>query len=176
MIVCLGTEGAILPQERADRITSLLWQIVSIHERLWERDGHSRADLLEIDDAVVAMLTDFKEEWVGLSKSDCRFPKYHYTLHLTDTIVEMGSMRVVDTCFGESKNKVVKKIYRRTNRKQRNLETQMFHRTNAQQNARREARRYSAFDIRNTQALIVTSCHFVSLLVTFRHLLPLFVT
>ena len=101
-------------------------EIVHIHECLWDREGQSTLQLISLDGKIREMLTLFKQLWADLSKSDCRFPKFHYTLHLTSIVEEFGSMRVVDTCQGENKNKLVKKLYKRTNRKRRDMEIQMF--------------------------------------------------
>ena len=139
MIVCLGTEGGVLPLEQSDRVTAVLWKVVNLHEHLWEREGHTVRELIEIDKEVKEMLTAFKNEFQVYSKSACRFPKFHYTLHLTEVIEEFGSLRVVDTSFGENKNKVVKKIHMRTNRKRSTMNEQMLKITLERQQTERVA-------------------------------------
>jgi hypothetical protein len=126
MIVAIGTEGYIFGNELSLKISNCLWGIVDIHERLWNPDGITDTELVSIDESIRHMLNQFKSLWGDMSKSDCRFPKFHYTLHLTHIVRTYGSLRVIDTCVGESKNKDVKKIYRRTNKKKTSLECQMF--------------------------------------------------
>ena len=75
----------------------------------------------------------FKDVFQVFSKSSFRFPKFHYNLHLTEVIEELGSLRVVDTSFGENKNKLVKKIHKHTNRMRANMEEQMLRVTLSQQ-------------------------------------------
>lgn len=139
MIVSLGTQGSVLPKEQSDEVTSVLWKIVNLHEHLWEREGHTVLELIEIDKEVEDMLISFKDVFQEYSKSACRFPKYHYTLHLTEVIEEYGSLRVVDTSFGENKNKLVKKIHLRTNRKRATMEEQMLRVTLARHITERDA-------------------------------------
>lgn len=61
-------------------------------------------DLDALDDEIEEMMTMFKKCFDRFSDSGCHFPKYHMSLHLTSVIQEWGSMRIVDTCFGEVSN------------------------------------------------------------------------
>ena len=67
------------------------------------------------------MMTAFKRVFANYSTSKCRFLKFHLNLHLVETIRLFGSLRVIDTSGGERANKGVKVVYRRTNRKRRDM-------------------------------------------------------
>lgn len=70
-------------------------------------------------------MTAFKRVFANYSPSKCRFLKFHLNLHLVETIRLFGSLRVIDTSGGERANKGVKVVYRRTNRKRRDMLRQM---------------------------------------------------
>ena len=141
MIVCIGTEGSILPREVSKPLLRLLWEIVSLHSKLLDRDGHTLADLEKLTDDIIQMLSHFKELFEDVSDSNCRFTKFHLTLHLTYIIHEFGSLRTVDTTFGEGANRFVKQLYRHTNRKRRNLTQHMFVASTRREALGNEARR-----------------------------------
>lgn len=126
LLVCIGTEGTIFDEPLNSKILVLLWDIAELHGAMWSYDGHTFENLLSLDDRLVAMLERFKEIFMCVSKSDCRFMKFHLTLHLPYTIHEWGSMRTVDTAFGEGGNKGVKKLYRATNRRSERQTEQMY--------------------------------------------------
>jgi hypothetical protein len=140
MIVAIGTEGTIVEQDLSVKILNCLWSIVDIHERLWDAEGVSDMELQDLDIKIKDMLRQFKLLWKDMSKSGCRFPKFHYTLHLTYIAKQYGSLRVIDTCVGETKNKDVKTIYRRTTKKKSGIESQMFEAASLKQRLSNEAR------------------------------------
>ena len=107
----------------------LLWLIVDIHASLWDEKGHTLRQLQVLDDAIISMLDLFKETFGHLSKSECRFLKFHMSLHLTYVATEFGSLRTVDLAFGESAHKGVKSVYRMTNRKVREGGRHMYNAT-----------------------------------------------
>lgn len=141
MIVALGVSGTLLPMTINAKVVELLWRIVTIHEQLWDRTGHTQSQLDDIDYNIQVMLLLFLELFGNISVSHCRFLKYHLTLHLTAVITEYGSLRIVDTRFGETKNKAVKHTYRQTNRKTINNTAQMHDKTTTRRSLQDRARR-----------------------------------
>ena len=131
MIVSIGEKDSILPPPFSHRIQALMWQIVDIHVRLWDEEGHNEAVLQSLHDDIIAMMVNFKNTFGSkqFSHSECGFLKFHLNLHLVETIKEYGSMRIVDTAFGESNNKGVKKIFMRTNRQRLHSAEMMLHAT-----------------------------------------------
>ena len=128
MIVAIGERSAVLPPPISHKIQAVMWKIVDIHVRLWEQEGHNDNGLHQLHDDIVTMMADFKETYgeKSIAASECSFLKFHLNLHLTATIREFGSMRIVDTSFGESNNKDVKKIFLRTNRQRRHSAQMML--------------------------------------------------
>lgn len=119
MVVCLGERTTILPREVCSPLQRLMWTLVNIHERLWDPTGHSENQLLELHNDLKKMMGEFRQMFghPKISPTKCKFVKNHLNLHLVETIQEFGSMRIVDTTFGESNNKAVKSAFARTNRK-----------------------------------------------------------
>lgn len=128
MIVAIGERNTVLPPPVSHKIQAVMWKIVDIHVRLWEEEGHNERGLHQLHDDIVTMMADFKETYgeKSIAASECSFLKFHLNLHLTATIREFGSMRIVDTSFGESNNKDVKKIFLRTNRQRRHSAQMML--------------------------------------------------
>jgi len=101
MIVCLGIDGTFVEADVNKLLVKVLYQLTKVHKMLWNKDGHSEDDLDELDRLIPELMEGYAECFKRFNKSDCRFPKFHYSLHLTSEIAEWGSMRVVDGCFGE---------------------------------------------------------------------------
>ena len=101
MIVCLGFKNAFLDEDVSTLVLRTLYQIAMVHMDLWDREGHTVEQLDALDKAIAKLYSDFVLAFKDVNPSQCRFPKLHYLLHLTSVIQEFGSMRAVDSCYGE---------------------------------------------------------------------------
>ena len=90
-----------LEEEVNKLVVKTLYQLTKVHTMLWKKEGHSEADLDELDRIIPELMENYSRCFKRFNSSDCRFPKFHYSLHLTSEIAEWGSLRVVDGCFGE---------------------------------------------------------------------------
>jgi hypothetical protein len=79
------------------------------------------------------MLKLFFELFENYSKVGCRFLKFHLATHIVDVIQAFGSMRIVDTRYGEGKNKQIRQFFVRSSKRRRTVAREM---TNV--NAKRE--------------------------------------
>ena len=82
-------------------ILQTLYQVAEVHRLLWKKEGHSEADMIHLDDIIPKLMKSYYNCFGEFNKSDCRFPKFHYLLHLTTIMMEWGSMRIVDGAHGE---------------------------------------------------------------------------
>jgi len=124
-IVALGVEGLIIPAVTARLIQAVLWKVCEVYDMVTTYDGHTTSNLAIITARIKIMMTDFKSLFSRFSKSDCRFSKFHYCLHLVQVILEWASMRAVDTTFGEAGQRVVRQNYSATSRRVADLHTEL---------------------------------------------------
>jgi hypothetical protein len=120
-IAVLGVDGGIVPRHEANQLKSVLWKVCELYDLLHDLAGHTPAKLEVIRRKSVLMMREFKHVFKGVenstaAKNGFRFPKFHYTLHLTWAIEEWGSLRAVDTCFGEAKQADVRGDFEQTTR------------------------------------------------------------
>jgi hypothetical protein len=106
----------IVPIQEANLLKAVLWKICELYDLLHDIDGHTEVHLEVIRRKAIVMLRAFKKHFNKFSKSKCSFPKFHFTLHLTWPIEWWGSLRAVDTCFGEARQSDVRGNYEQTTR------------------------------------------------------------
>lgn len=99
MIVCIGVANTFLDEPISSQVLRALWLVADMHTRLWDIEGHTDSDLDILDEKILELSEAYKTAFATVTK--CEFPKFHYLLHLTSVIQEFGSMRTVDTCYGE---------------------------------------------------------------------------
>jgi len=142
-IVVLGVGGGtILSGEKAAELQVLLWDICELYDLLHELSGHTFARLNVIKRKVSLMMTAFKRVFSEYSRSDCCFQKFHFTLHLLWPIMEWGSLRAVDTCFGEAMQGDVRLTYRQTSRRNATVHSELARATALARVIVANARRY----------------------------------
>lgn len=99
MIVCIGVDNTFLDEPISSQVLRALWLVADMHTRLWNIEGHTTEELDELDEKIMELSECYKAAFATVTS--CDFPKFHYLLHLTSVIQEFGSMRTVDTCYGE---------------------------------------------------------------------------
>ena len=99
MIVCLGVDNTFLDEPISSQVLRTLWLVADMHTRLWNIEGHTTNELDDMDEKIMELSESYKAAFSTVTT--CDFPKFHYLLHLTSVIQEFGSMRTVDTCYGE---------------------------------------------------------------------------
>jgi len=124
-IVVLGVDGRILDRQEAADLQGVLWMICELYDLLHDISGHTYARLAVVKQKTVLMMAAFKRIFGPFSPSNCSFQKFHFTLHLTWVIEWWGSLRAVDTCFGEAKQGDVRKSYSQTSRRRASLHTEL---------------------------------------------------
>ena len=124
-IVVLGVGGNIIPAAAAATVQRVLWKVCEVYDMLTTYDGHTAYGLGILDRRIRLMMRDFKACFGKFSKSDCRFMKFHFCLHLVMVILEWASMRAVDSSFGEAKQKEVRRDWLITSRRPEHVHTEL---------------------------------------------------
>ena len=125
-IVVISNSGVIIPIQEAEKLVSLIWKTVDLHDRWTDPEGHSEHDVQRLQAETNLFMLEFKEMFGKYNTSDCAFLKMHLCTHLGDTVVAWGSLKAVDTRAGEATNADMKQAYRSTDRKHETLEGQLF--------------------------------------------------
>ena len=141
-IVVFGVHGNILPVEDSAVLQGVLWKIIEFYDMCVCYDGHTRNTLAVIRTKAQAMMVLFKDVFGEYSASNCSFPKFHYTLHLLRAIMEWGSLRAIDTAFGEVKQSDVRNAFTQTSRRHGNIHRELTMVTARARVTRNRAQRY----------------------------------
>jgi hypothetical protein len=116
-IPVIGVTDLILPQPQRQSVQAVLWLVLELHDLLTCFEGHTESALDVIRRKIVIMMRDFKRVFGVFSPSNCRFMKFHFCLHLLEVLYEWASMRAVDTCFGEAKQRTVRQHFTTTSQR-----------------------------------------------------------
>jgi hypothetical protein len=124
-IPVLGTLGNILPAGEVADIQRLLWRILEVYDLCVDYGGHTPASIAALKIQVRRMMKQFHEVLGEFSACDCTNTKHHYNLHLTYPIYKWGSLRAVDTSFGEAKQRDVRTAFGKTSKRRAQLHTEL---------------------------------------------------
>jgi hypothetical protein len=119
-------DGCILPSPLRNRIAAALASLIELRETLWKpvhRESEmerlseqirrwaanicKQNDIIPKQNSSFSTLIAFKDAFSSVD--DCRFPKFHATLHYPDVIRRFGSVQVCDAGAGERLHKVISK-------------------------------------------------------------------
>jgi hypothetical protein len=114
LIFCIGTQPDIIYSDaRRKRLVKFLWMLMTTVDLLWCIYGHSELQLRAIHLCLKSCMRECKKVF---RRRSWFFIKFHFLVHLCDVVRWFGSLRIVDTRFGEQLHKPLKKTYLRTRR------------------------------------------------------------
>jgi hypothetical protein len=116
--IVIGDDPAIIPDDQVNptrgEVASWLWLAVTTFDSMWDISGHTDGDLrtlhVSIKDNLMAGMK------IVFPTHSLKKIKFHFNLHNTDNIRWFGSLRLIDSRFGEATHQETEASFSRTRR------------------------------------------------------------
>ena len=126
-IVAIGINKTILNSPTDRIILKALSLLALVHHLLWEERERLDDDIMDIRTMVPVMMENYRKAFERNSKTKCGYYKFHATHHLATEMEKFGSMQIMNSSAGESMNREVKKRFRKSSKKKRSQNEEMFY-------------------------------------------------